>query len=52
MSEHLFRTNRLHSLYEALVHHASSPQAAFVTLLGRRLNGVQYDVGYHQSDRG
>ncbi|HAV1831515.1 TPA: hypothetical protein JG914_004347 [Enterobacter hormaechei subsp. steigerwaltii] len=33
MSEHLFRTNRLHSLYEALVHHASSPQVAFITLL-------------------
>lgn len=45
MSEHLFRTNRLHSLYEALVHHASSPQVAFTTLLEEGLAAFDMTLG-------
>lgn len=45
MSEHHFRTNRLHSLYEALVHHASSPQVAFTTLLKEGLAAFNMTLG-------
>ncbi|HBS5979995.1 TPA: diguanylate cyclase [Klebsiella variicola] len=45
MSEHLFRTNRLHTLYEALVHHASSPQVAFITLLEEGLAAFDMKLG-------
>ncbi|EMN8534223.1 diguanylate cyclase [Enterobacter hormaechei] len=45
MSEHLFRTNRLHSLYQALARHASSPQAAFITLLEEGLTAFNMTLG-------
>ncbi|ELV3374584.1 diguanylate cyclase [Enterobacter cloacae] len=45
MSEHLFRTNRLHSLYEALELHASSPQVAFTTLLEEGLAAFDMTLG-------
>ncbi|GFM11837.1 hypothetical protein [Enterobacter sp. M4-VN] len=45
MSGNLNYTNRVHSLYEGLVHHSSSIETAFLTLLEEGLKSFNMTLG-------